>query len=336
MPVQTTITAGLAIETLWREAGFTPDDAQYEAILNIDGPLYLPAGPGSGKTRVLLWRTLNLCVFHGIKPEEIYLSTFTEKAAFQLKEGLRALLGQVTNHTGVPYDLSKMYIGTVHSLCQRLTTDRRFYANRHRGRAPQLLDELAQYFYIYKTRAWGQLLAGANLGEDAALQINTLFGTTSRSRHKAATHCISLFNRLSEECVDVQAVATRVADPVLAAVLVMYQYYVQSLGAGAAPRTDFSLLQQKAYEVVSAQPEATTAFRHVIIDEYQDTNTIQERIFFRLASGSGNICVVGDDDQALYRFRGATVENFVDFPARCEQYLGRAPHTIPLVTNYRE
>ena len=73
----------------------------------------------------------------------------------------------------------------------------------------------------------------------------------------------------------------------------------------------------------------------MIIDEYQDTNTIQEQLFFRLATGHQNICVVGDDDQALYRFRGATVENFVQFPDRCMQYLGIKPRRIPLTTNYR-
>lgn len=332
----TMIVGGLTIEDLWQKTGFAPNRAQHAAILHVDGPLYLPAGPGSGKTKVLLWRTLNLVVFHGVKPEEVYLSTFTEKAALQLKEGLRTLLGQVTNHTGIPYDLSKMYIGTVHSLCKRLITDRRFYANRHRGRAPMLLDELAQYFSIYKSRAWNDLLSVANLGDDATLKINTLFGgNTSRSRHKAAMSCINLFNRLSEECIDVPWIAQFVENPTQTGVLAMYQRYVQGLNEGSSPKTDFSLLQQKAYEVISSQQAATKVFRHVIVDEYQDTNTIQERIFFRLATGYRNICVVGDDDQALYRFRGATVENFVEFPARCEQYLGVAPRTIPLEINYR-
>src|SRR5207247_10229569 len=76
-------------------------------------------------------------------------------------------------------------------------------------------------------------------------------------------------------------------------------------------------------------------FSHVIVDEYQDTNPVQERIFFRLATGYRNICVVGDDDQALYRFRGATVENFVDFPDRCDRTLGVRAIEIPLDTNYR-
>lgn len=142
------ITKTVSLEQLWREVGFEPNDNLREAILHVDGPLYLQAGPGSGKTRVLLRRILNLCVFHGVQPKEIYLSTFTEKAAHQLKEGLRALFWLVSNHAGVPYDLSKMYIGTVHSLCQRLIADRRFYPQRRRSAVPSLLDELAQYFYL--------------------------------------------------------------------------------------------------------------------------------------------------------------------------------------------
>lgn len=70
------------IEALWKLAEFKPNDNQRAAVLHIDGPLYLPTEPGSGKTRVLLWRTLNLIVYQGVSPDEIYLSTFTKKAAF--------------------------------------------------------------------------------------------------------------------------------------------------------------------------------------------------------------------------------------------------------------
>jgi len=76
-------------------------------------------------------------------------------------------------------------------------------------------------------------------------------------------------------------------------------------------------------------------FKHIIIDEYQDTNSIQEKIFFQLANGSQNICVVGDDDQSLYRFRGATVENLVQFEERCNMFLGKKPKRIDLSINYR-
>lgn len=327
----------LSLDQLWKYTGFDPNENQREAILHVNGPLYLPAGPGSGKTRVLLWRTLNLCVFHGIKPEEIYLSTFTEKASYQLKEGLRILFGIVTSQTGVPYDLSKMYIGTVHSLCQRLITDRRFYLNRQRGAVPSLLDELAQYFFLYKKRMWAGLTNGAGLTDDANRQINSLFSNSpSASKHVAVTNCIQLFNRLSEECIDPTIAKHQVVDPILKAVLEMYGMYQASFQlSNGIQLTDFSLLQQKAFQVLDEYPDACKIFKHVIIDEYQDTNTIQERLFFRLAAHHKNICVVGDDDQALYRFRGATVENFVQFPERCVSFLGKEPQKIPLSTNYR-
>jgi DNA helicase-2/ATP-dependent DNA helicase PcrA len=110
---------------LWKQADFKPNDSQREAILHTEGPLFLPAGPGSGKTRVLLWHAINLIANHYVAPQDIYLSTFTEKAALQLRDGLRAMLGAVTAVTNKPYDISKMYVGTVHSLCQRLLRDRR-------------------------------------------------------------------------------------------------------------------------------------------------------------------------------------------------------------------
>lgn len=84
-------TSDLSLERLWNAVGFSPNDNQREAILHTNGPLYLPAGPGAGKTRVLLWRTLNLIVFYQVGPDEIFLSTFTEKAAHQLRERLSRL-----------------------------------------------------------------------------------------------------------------------------------------------------------------------------------------------------------------------------------------------------
>jgi len=327
----------ITLEQLWSEVGFTPNENQRRAIEHIDCPLYLPAGPGSGKTRVLLWRTLNLLVFHDVGPEEIFLATFTEKAALQLREGLRALLGHVTTHTGTPYDLSKMYVGTLHSLCQRLVGDRRFYPKRQRGTSLTLLDDLGQYIYMRKKRHWNDFaLAGGFLG-DANEQINAFFsGKPSLSQHNAVTSCIGLFNRFSEECLDPDVALARATDPHLRALLLMYKRYVASLQPNsAAQRTDFALLQQRALTVLESFPGANQVFKHVIVDEYQDTNTVQERIYFTLAGGHRNFCVVGDDDQALYRFRGATVENFVEFPERCARHLHATPTKIPLATNYR-
>jgi DNA helicase II / ATP-dependent DNA helicase PcrA len=350
-----TSSPALTLEMLWQLVGFKPNEAQERAITHIEGPLYLPAGPGSGKTRVLLWRVLNLIVFHGVKPEEIFLSTFTEKAAHQLQEGLQVLLGIVTNRTGQPYDFTQIYVGTVHSLCQRILMDRRhFSANRQRVRPPRLLDDLGQYFHLYKRRVWNNLLANSDLPEEGSHTIinRILENKTSESKHNAVNNSRAFFNRLSEESVEpayaLQMLA--VADPTIMTHLTqhgidsdglrylfqLYQGYKGSLQASANGRlTDFALLQQAAYQTLTAYPEAGRVFKHVIIDEYQDTNTIQERIFFGLAAGYKNICVVGDDDQALYRFRGATVENFVQFVDRCRNNLGKEPTIIPLVTNYR-
>lgn len=345
----------LNLETLWKLNGFSPNEQQREAILHVDGPLYLTAGPGSGKTRVLLWRTLNLIVFHGVRPEEIYLSTFTEKAAHQLQEGLRTLLGYATNINGQPYDLSKMYIGTVHSLCRRILNDRRrFLQDYHAYPTPSLMDELSQYFHVSKTRNWRQLTSVLNLedGEDPNGAVNAIFGSNHLSKHTAVTNCIAFFNRCSEECIDPRAAIDRISHPdaeleaffkanglspeQLMGAYTLYQAYRDSLVHSEKLRsTDFSLLQQEAYQVLLECEDSGNFFKHVIIDEYQDTNTIQEKIFFRLAQGNKNICVVGDDDQALYRFRGATVENFVDFPARCKKYLTAEPRRISLSINYR-
>jgi DNA helicase-2/ATP-dependent DNA helicase PcrA len=329
----------VTIERLWLEVDFRPNPAQRDAILHVDGPLYLPAGPGSGKTRVLLWRTLNLIVFHEVPPEAIYLSTFTEKAARQLKEGLRALLGLTSNFTSQPYDISQMYVGTVHSLCQRLIMDRRFYTERQRRRPSIFLDDLGQYFYLYRPSRWETLVQKAGFNGDAVREINALFDERLHpgSRHHAVTYTLALFNRLSEECLTPEQVIASVnSNETLASLARMYAAYLNSLHPPGRPAsTDFALLQQEALRVLNSHDGAARVFQHVIVDEYQDTNAVQERLFFRLAEGSRNLCVVGDDDQALYRFRGATVENFVQFPQRCMAAFGVEPTTIPLDTNYR-
>lgn len=307
------------LEQYFEKHEFTPNDEQKEAIRHVNRPLFLVAGPGSGKTRVLLWRTFNLIVFHGVKPSEIFLSTFTEKAARQLKDGLLTLLGSVP---GQYFDISEMYVGTVHSLCRRILTDRRF--NLLGVQAPELMDEVDQYFHVYNGQFWKQT---GKTEQDVLNELKPGGGGQS-ARYRATIGLISLFNRLSEECITpqtFQAQSKFLSD--------MYKLYLDSLDTTA--KTDMSLLQQQALQVLNSSLDRKSVFKHLLIDEYQDTNTVQERIFFKLVDQNHNLCVVGDDDQALYRFRGATVENLVKFPKRCLDEWGIEPTRIDLNKNYR-
>lgn len=327
----------ITLENLFKLHSFTPNEGQLEAINHLDGPLFLMAGPGSGKTRVLLWRTVNAIVFKNVAPEKIFLSTFTEKAARQLKDGLQSILGQVTNFTGEPYDISRMYVGTVHSLCQKIISDRRFVQDRTRLKPPVLLDELDQYYFINSSSFW-------KVAEEILLQneevlredLKQYFGKRSQSRHDSALSLISIFNRFSEENLPIDRIkehALKSNDETLLNIAKLYEWYVSKLKADNI--VDFSLLQQRAMQLLLESEHVIHEFEHIIIDEMQDTNRIQEQLFYRLAKGKKNICVVGDDDQALYRFRGATVENFVQFPERTEMYLQTKPKEIKLNINYR-
>lgn len=331
------IKAGLTLDKLFEIHRFNPNEGQREAILSLDGPLFLMAGPGSGKTRVLLWRTVNAIVFHNVIPEKIFLSTFTEKAAKQLKDGLQTILGTVTNINGIPYDISRMYVGTVHSLCQRIIGDRRFIKNRTRVKPPILMDELDQYFYINSSSFWKMAEELIHVKEDEwRAELKEYFGKRSASRHETTLSLISIFNRFSEENLPKEKIldyASTKQDDILLQVAKLYGWYKQKLQT--SNMVDFSLLQQRALHQLLQSNHVIYEFEHIIIDEMQDTNRIQEQLFFRLASGHKNICVVGDDDQALYRFRGATVENFVQFPQRCQFYIQATPKEIRLNINYR-
>ena len=281
----------------------------------IDGPLFLMAGPDLGKL-VFLWRTVNLIVFHNVPPEKIFLATFTEKAAKQLQDGLQAILGTVTNRTGKPYDISKMYVGTIHSLCQRIIGDRRFVPDRSRMKVPSLLDELDQYFFVNSSMFWRKVREILHIEDDEEFrsELKQYFENWGSSKHESAQSLISIFNRFSEENLSaemIQKQAQELGDDTLYKIAKLYQWYKEELFS--KNQVDFSLLQQKALDVLKMSDHTIYEFQHIIIDEYQDTNRIQEQLIFHLAKGYKNICVVGDDDQALYRFRGATVEILFNF-----------------------
>lgn len=326
------------IEKLWGKKEFIPTNSQTKAILHVNGPLFITAGPGSGKTKVLLWRTVNLIVFHDIKPSEIVLCTFTEKAALQLKEGLLSLLGLATEFTGKSYDISEMAIGTIHSICQKLITNRHLPTSA-KPKGLQVMDAFDQYRFLNRSSYQKQMFefAGFSTPEEAMKEIITVISgqkVNYVSRFKTTDNLIKFFNRLSEENYEDNSIQE---NSIIQKIISMYQFYRNSLTQSEKGlKLDLSLLQQCAYTTVRDNEKFfKDQFKHIIIDEYQDTNPIQEKLLFQLAKHSQNICVVGDDDQSLYRFRGATVENFVEFSDRCLLFLKHEPVKISLDTNFR-
>ncbi len=329
----------ITIEKLMGEHGFRPNENQLAAIKHSAGPLFLMAGPGAGKTRVLLWRTVNLLVFHGVKPEKIFLSTFTEKAARQLQDGLRAYLSAASKHTGKLYDTTPMFVGTTHSLCQRILTERRFSGDQSRSVAPRVLDAVEQHFSV--NNGLKQRIEKLGLDDGTKVLINSAFNTpqkaNSNSTHESSKLLISMFSRFGEEMINPDILlkfAKRKKDEPLRRVALLYADYVKGLTDRGM--TDFAHMQTAALNALKSCEDTDAAFEYVIVDEYQDTNSVQEAIYFELARANGNICVVGDDDQALYRFRGATVENFVQFKSRVKGGIGaKSVKSIPLDINYR-
>lgn len=305
-----------SLDDMMLKFGFAPNESQYKAIHHINGPLFLTAGPGSGKTRVLLWRTVNLIVYHNIDPKNILLSTFTEKSAFQLKEGLRSLLGYARNLFNKPFDISEMYIGTLHSLCQKILTSRRFKDYTAPKISYKIMDEVEQFFYLSNSNNLLEILkyGGFNIENEEEI-LNTyeiineyISGKKSKSKYFAVKELIRFFNRMSEENIDPEVIENENINDIVAKILICYKKYKNKiLNEKKIKKVDFSLLQQNAFILIQECKNKDSFFKYVIVDEYQDTNYIQEKIYFELCKYDKNVCVVGDDDQALYRFRGASV-----------------------------
>jgi DNA helicase-2/ATP-dependent DNA helicase PcrA len=301
----------IAAEILKHYAGLS--DAQRAIVGHLDGPLLVIAGPGSGKTYSIVLRALNLLLLEKAEPRQLVLCTFTEKAAFEMRDRLAAAARKV----GYVGDLSELAISTIHSFCNRVLTQ-----HRHRtalGHSYDTLDELTQLLFIFE-----------HFDKIIGPPENDLFLLRWRSRWTAIEGARGYFDKITEELVDIEQL-TSAGDPFLASIGGAYRRYEQALLD--ANRTDFAHLQQLVYALLHDRATAeavTSGLRYVLVDEYQDTNYIQEQLLLKLTEKSRNLCVVGDEDQSLYRFRGATVRNILEFPTRMP---GCA--VVKLTTNYR-
>lgn len=318
--------------------GFPLDPDQKQAIQYGTGPLLIAAGPGTGKTEVLVARCLKFICSDSVAPGSIMLTTFTEKAAKSLQDRLAEaflyLAGMYPQLADI--DPSDLRIGTLHGLCNDILQEYRYTAYQNL----RLLDEVTSALLLHKS----VIKSTEPLQPVLFAQFSYLFGNKPQnklSRWDWALALQKIFNRLIEDRINLQTLQH--AGGPWAALLQADGFYEQALANTSA--CDFSRLLRYFREFLdtaqgnlflTGDGAVRLPLTHVLVDEYQDTNPVQESIYFRLADEAPhNITVVGDDDQALYRFRGGTVECMVGFDSMCQAQWGINTSVIYLSENHR-
>ena len=293
------------------------NDGQRDAITTTDGPVLITAGPGTGKTFTLVNRAIYLIQEKGVQPEEIMMATFTEKAAKELVTRITNKLAELN----IPVNINEMYVGTFHSICLRILKEHLEFTRLKKNY--RLLDQFDQPYTVYQHRA----------DFEACSHYKDVFPDGKRRVWNDVKRICELVNKVSEELVSPQDLISDV-EPDIKGLGEICQCYNQILEDENL--IDFSTIQVECYNLLKEHPEILSEIqekiKYLMIDEYQDTNYIQERLVFLLAGENQNICVVGDDDQGLYRFRGATIRNILEFP---DKFTPDSCKIIGLSVNYR-
>ena len=288
---------------------------QREAISAATGPVLITAGPGTGKTYTLVQRTIFLIQECNVAPENIFIATFTEKAA-------KELVTRITNELArrnIVANINEMYVGTFHSLCLRILKEHLEYTRIKRNY--RLLDALDQKYTVFQNIRRFRNIEGID---------NVL---SDGGAWKQSEKICSYVNNLSEEMVCPKELQ-KDRDAEIAALGKVLEEYQEILDENNL--MDFSSIQTETYRLLTEHNEILEEMHkkltHIMVDEYQDTNYIQEQLVFLMAGERKNICVVGDDDQGLYRFRGATIRNILEFP---QKFPDGECRIIKLIVNYR-
>ena len=291
-----------------------PNAEQQLAINTTEGPVLIIAGPGSGKTYTLVERVYSLLVDKNVAPENIFVSTFTEKAA-------RELITRISNRVyqaGLKINLNNLCVGTLHSIFLNLLEEFRDYTRLKRNYS--IWDQFDQQYMIYKN-----IHLFRNIDDTSSV-------IGRGGWWKQAGVIASWVNKVSEEALSIEQMEESNIPTVgkLAEIYSKYETILEEQNA-----LDFSKIQYEFLMLIENNPEVLqtlrSRYKYMMIDEYQDTNSIQERIILKMLNPEQNICVVGDDDQGLYRFRGATIRNILEFE---NNFNGRCKR-IELVQNYR-
>ena len=280
----------------------TLNPMQQEAVLHTEGPLLVLAGAGSGKTRALTHRVAYLIEEKNVAPWNILAITFTNKAAGEMRERVNGL---------VEYGADSVWVSTFHSLCVRIL--RRFIENLGYDTSFSIYDTDDQKMLMK------QIFKTMEINNKQYKERGVL-GVISSAKNELITPEEFALNARADGDFRGQKIAE------------IYKEYQMQLKKNNA--LDFDDLLVKTVELFDAKPEILDyyqeKFKYIMVDEYQDTNTAQFKLVSQLAKKYGNICVVGDDDQSIYRFRGANIRNILNF----EQAFPGA-RVIKLEQNYR-
>ena len=278
----------------------TLNEQQREAVFHTEGPLLILAGAGSGKTRVLTHRIAYLIEEQQVNPWNILAITFTNKAAGEMRERVDKLVG---------YGSESIWVSTFHSMCVRIL-------RRH-------IDLLGYdtNFTIYDSDDQKTLMREVC----KLLQVDT-----KMFRERAL---LSEISKAKDELVTPQEYRMRAeGDYSRKKIAEVYEEYEKQLRSNNA--LDFDDLLFKTVQLFQTQKDVLEyyqeRFRYIMVDEYQDTNTVQFELIRLLASKYRNLCVVGDDDQSIYKFRGANIKNILDF-----EHVFDDTKVIKLEQNYR-
>lgn len=290
------------------------NDAQQRAIFDTNGPTLVIAGPGTGKTFTLVLRTLYIILSGKAEPSEIVLTSFTIKSSFEIRDRL----SQFSKKLNVKLNLHELLTGTIHSICD--TFNAKYIRYTPIKKNYTVLDDLTGPLFI--NEHFDEIIEPYKVG-------NRFFGRWL-SKWDTISRIKRYFDKITEELIEPDDLISN-GDEFLQMIGESYKVYRNFLFE--KNRVDFAFQQRIFYDLLqnrTINKKILSGIKYLLIDEYQDTNYIQEQIALKLVKPHNNICVVGDEDQALYRFRGATVRNILEFEGHFKKC-----NTIKMLENYR-
>ncbi len=294
------------------------NEEQKKAITTTEGPVLIIAGPGTGKTYTLVKRISYLVFEKGVAPSSIMVVTFTERAARELLTRISDEFLKVDKDCKV--NINEMYIGTFHSVCLRLLKE---YSQEVSGnRQSRMMDAFEQTYLVCQNIEDFKYLHGFKEHIPSSLGV-----------WKQASEICRYVNQIMEELVDIEKMINDIDEDMkfLGKLVMRYRELLDRTNT-----MDFSSIQTATWKLLTKDDSICKAVqekvRYVMVDEYQDTNYIQEQLVLKIVGDKKNLCVVGDDDQGMYRFRGATIRNILEFPGKFDK--GEC-QMIHLNDNYR-